>query len=140
MFLKATSLKIRVLRAYINLVKYWQRDRPLGKDWKLETKTGPTLNELRKEQRNSVGSFGWRLMYSHGTLGQLWISFLFLKWRKTNGFFPVCCLVKHKIKVWRSWLFVPRPEINRKQYRVVRWLFLDEWVKTPKSFGYGRVN
>ena len=31
-FLTPLSLKIRVLRAYINLVKYWQRVRPLGKD------------------------------------------------------------------------------------------------------------
>ena len=33
----------------------------------METKTGPTLNELRKEQRSSVGSFGceWGLHVEH---------------------------------------------------------------------------
>ena len=81
-----------------------------------------------------------RLMFSHGTLGQLCISFLFLKWRKTNGFLLFCSPVKYRIRVYKLWVFVLRLEINWKQYWVVRWLFLEEQVKTPKSFGYGRVN
>jgi len=40
----------------------------------------------------------------------------------------------------KLWVFVLRLEINWKQYWVVRWLFLEEQVKTLKSFGYGRVN
>ena len=60
-FLTALSVKIRVLRAYINLVKYWQRDWPLGKDWNSETKrnllkNSPEAERLCLEER---GLYEW---------------------------------------------------------------------------------
>ena len=130
---------------------------------KVKLELVPTIKtRLRRSQRNSLEFWlaiedrGWtfapegatkdrrifwlRVRLTRGTLRKPWVSFLFLKWRKTNGLLLFCSPVKCRIRVYKLWVFVLRLEINWKQYWVVRWLFLEEQVKTLKSYGYGRVN